>query len=77
MEGYYGATRRIETTCIRNRRAFVVVFIAFGIITWFKPETFIPWAGELAMCLIPTAQIIMGMVWQSNYPPPAASLAQP
>ena len=23
----------------------VCVFIAFGIITWFKPETFIPWAG--------------------------------
>lgn len=55
---------------------FVVVFIAFGIITWFKPETFIPWAGELAMCLIPTS-IIIGMVWQANYPAPAASLAQP
>jgi len=55
---------------------FVVVFIAFGITTWFKSETFIPWAGELVMCLIPTA-IIMGMVWQGNYPPPAVSLAQP
>jgi len=54
----------------------VVLFIAFGIITWFKPETFIPWAGELAMCLIPFA-IIMGMVWQANYPAPAAKLEQP
>ncbi|MBP1746536.1 MAG: hypothetical protein H6Q54_1151 [Deltaproteobacteria bacterium] len=54
----------------------VCVFIAFGIITWFKPETFIPWAGELAMCLIPCS-IIMGMVWQGNYPAPAATLAQP
>ena len=54
----------------------VCVFIAFGIITWFKPETFIPWAGELAMCIIPT-MIIMGLVWQSNYPAPAPSLVQP
>jgi hypothetical protein len=54
----------------------VVLFIAFGIIVWFKPETFIPWAGELAMCLIPFA-IVMGMVWQANYPAPAAKLEQP
>jgi len=54
----------------------VVFFIAFGIIVWFKPETFIPWAGELAMCLIPF-NIIMGMVWQANYPAPAAKLEQP
>jgi hypothetical protein len=54
----------------------VVLFIAFGIITWFKPETFIPWAGELAMCLIPFS-IIMGMVWGGNYPAPAAKLEQP
>ncbi|HPW37444.1 MAG TPA: hypothetical protein PK922_13340 [Syntrophorhabdus sp.] len=54
----------------------VCVFIAFGIITWFKPETFIPWAGELAMCLIPT-MIIMSLVWQNNYPAPAPSLVQP
>jgi hypothetical protein len=53
-----------------------VLFIAFGIITWFKPETFIPWAGELAMCLIPFL-IIAGMVWQTNYPAPAAKLEQP
>ncbi|MCK9363458.1 MAG: hypothetical protein M0P74_07660 [Syntrophales bacterium] len=54
----------------------VVFFIAFGIITWFKPETFIPWAGELAMCLIPFS-IIIGMVWKADYPAPAAKLEQP
>jgi hypothetical protein len=54
---------------------FVVLFIAFGLIHWFKPETFIPWAGELAMCLIPCS-IIMGMEWQANYPAPAATLAE-
>lgn len=55
---------------------FIVFAIAFGIIVWFKPETFIPWAGELAMCLIPFS-IIMGMVWQANYPKPADKLEQP
>ena len=54
----------------------IVFFIAFGIIVWFKAETFIPWAGELAMCLIPFS-IIIGMVWQANYPAPAEKLEQP
>lgn len=54
----------------------IVLFIAFGVIVWFKPETFITWAGELAMCLIPFS-IIIGMVWQANYPQPAAKLEQP
>ncbi|HBE45628.1 MAG TPA: hypothetical protein DDW17_09375 [Deltaproteobacteria bacterium] len=54
----------------------VVFFIAFGIIVWFKAGTFIPWAGEIAMCLIPFS-IIIGMVWQANYPAPATSLTQP
>ena len=54
----------------------IVLFIAFGIIVWFKAETFIPWAGELAMCFIPFS-IIIGMVWQANYPAPAAKLEQP
>jgi hypothetical protein len=57
--------------------ATVVVFaIAFGIIVWFKTETFLTWAGYLAMTLIPSS-IIIGMVWQTNYPPPAAKLEQP
>lgn len=51
----------------------VVFFIAFGIIIWFKTETFLTWAGYLAMTTIPSA-IILGMVWQTNYPAPAAKL---
>jgi len=54
----------------------VVLFIAYGIITWFKPETFIPWAGELSMCCIPF-MIIAGLVWAGNYPAPAATMPQP
>ena len=53
-----------------------VLFIAFGIITWFTPGTFIPWAGELAMCCIPF-MVIVALVWAGNYPAPAATLAQP
>jgi hypothetical protein len=55
---------------------FIVLFIAFGIIVWFKTETFLSWAGFLAMTLIPFS-IIIGLVWQSNYPAPAAQLTQP
>ena len=47
----------------------IVFFIAFGIIIWFKTETFLTWAGYLAMTLIPSS-IILGMVWETNYPPP-------
>ena len=54
----------------------VVFFIAFGIIVWFKTETFLTWAGYLAMTLIPSS-IILGMVWGGNYPAPAAKLEQP
>ncbi|OPY65814.1 MAG: hypothetical protein A4E57_03033 [Syntrophorhabdaceae bacterium PtaU1.Bin034] len=55
---------------------FVVLFIAFGLIIWFETETFLTWAGYLAMTLIPFS-IIIGMVWQTNYPPPAAKMEQP
>ncbi|HEY3278568.1 MAG TPA: hypothetical protein VGJ94_18265 [Syntrophorhabdaceae bacterium] len=54
----------------------IVFFIAFGIIVWFKTDTFLTWAGYLAMTLIPSS-IIIGMVWQTNYPPPADKLEQP
>ena len=54
----------------------VILFITFGIVTWFKPDTFIAWAGEVSMCAIPF-MIIAGMVWGGNYPAPAADLAQP
>lgn len=54
----------------------IVFFIAFGIIVWFKTDTFLTWAGYLAMTLIPSS-IIIGMVWGANYPPPADKLEQP
>lgn len=54
----------------------IVFFIAFGIIVWFGTDTFLTWAGYLAMTLIPFS-IIVGLVWQNNYPPPAAKLEQP
>jgi hypothetical protein len=54
----------------------VVLFITFGIVTWFGPGSLIAWAAELSMCCIPF-MIIAGMVWGGNYPAPAASLSQP
>ena len=54
----------------------IVVFIAFGIIVWFGTGTFLSWAGFLAMTTIPIG-IVVGMVWQNNYPAPAAKLEQP
>ena len=54
----------------------VVLFISFGIMVWFKTETFLTWAGTLAMCTIPFS-VVAGLVWQGNYPPPAAKLEQP
>lgn len=57
--------------------ATIIVFImALGIITWFKTETFLTWVGFLAMTVIPI-QVIVGLAWQNNYPPPAAKLEQP
>lgn len=57
--------------------ATIIVFImALGIITWFKTETFLTWVGFLAMTVIPI-QIIIGLAWNNNYPPPAAKLEQP
>ncbi len=55
---------------------FVVLFMAFGLIVWFGTETFLSWAGYLAMTLIPFS-IIIGLVWQTKYPPPAAVMEQP
>lgn len=54
----------------------IVFFVAFGIIIWFKTETFLTWAGYLAMTLIPFS-IIIGLVWQGKYPEPAAKMEQP
>ena len=52
----------------------IVFFVAFGIIIWFKTETFLTWAGYLAMTLIPFS-IIIGLVWRGDYPAPAARMA--
>ncbi len=54
----------------------IVFFIAFGLIIIFNTPMFISWACYLALTIIPI-QIIVGLVWQSNYPPPAAKLEQP
>jgi len=54
----------------------IVFFIAFAVINMFTTQTFISWACCLALCIIPI-QIIVGLAWQSNYPPPAAKLEQP
>jgi hypothetical protein len=43
---------------------------------WFTVPTFLGWVGYLAMTCIPIS-IIVSLVWQGNYPPPAAKLEQP
>jgi len=53
-----------------------VILLSFSMFIFFKPEGFGAWVTWFAICMIPT-QIIMGLVWQTNYPPPAATLAQP
>jgi hypothetical protein len=54
----------------------IVMFLSFGLIMWFTLETFLGWAGYLIMTCIPIS-IIIALVWQGNYPPPAAKLDQP
>ncbi len=54
----------------------IVFFIAFGIIIMFNTPMFLSWACFLALTIIPI-QIIVGLVWQSNYPHPAEKLEQP
>ncbi|MGA2106956.1 MAG: hypothetical protein ABSH25_04865, partial [Syntrophorhabdales bacterium] len=54
----------------------IVVFIAYALINIFTVPTFISWACCLTLCIIPI-EIIVGLAWQGNYPPPAAKLEQP
>ena len=54
----------------------ISVFLALSIILWFDPAFFGSWFTFLIICAIP-AQVILGLVWQSGYPPPAATLQQP
>lgn len=54
----------------------IAVLLALSIILWFNPQTFSSWVTFLIICAIP-AQIILGLVWQNNYPAPAATMQQP
>lgn len=54
----------------------ICVLLSLSIILWFDPETFGTWVTFLIICCIP-AQVVLALVWQTNYPAPAASLAQP
>jgi hypothetical protein len=54
----------------------VCVMLAIAIMVWFKTPTFMSWFTFIIICAIPS-QVVIGIVWQSNYPAPAATLAQP
>lgn len=54
----------------------VSILASLSIILWFSPELFGSWVTFLIICCIP-AQVVLALVWQTNYPAPAASLAQP
>jgi hypothetical protein len=54
----------------------IVFFLTFGLLMWFKTENLLTWVAFLTLCAIPI-QIIVGLVWGHNYPPPAATLEQP
>jgi hypothetical protein len=54
----------------------VSVILAFCIILWFKPATFMSWVAFLVIATVPIG-LIMSLVWQTKYPKPAATLEQP
>ncbi len=54
----------------------VVVIISLGFISLFEESTFSSWVAWLFMSLVPM-QLVMAMVWQTNYPAPLASMSQP
>ena len=53
-----------------------VILLSYSVFIWFKPEGFGSYLTWFAIAMIPM-EVIIGMVWQGNYPPPAATLAQP
>ena len=53
-----------------------VVIIALGIISLFEEATFSTWVAWLFMALVPM-QLVMAMVWQTNYPALLATMPQP
>ncbi len=54
----------------------IVVFLSLAVILWFDVQAFGTWVSFIAMASIP-AGVIMSLVWQNNYPAPAATLQQP
>ncbi|MCP4714149.1 MAG: hypothetical protein GY868_03450 [Deltaproteobacteria bacterium] len=54
----------------------VCVLLTMAIIVWFKTPTFMSWVTFIMICAIPT-MVVLALVWQGNYPAPAATLAQP
>ena len=53
-----------------------VVIIALGIISLFEEATFSSWVAWLFMALVPM-QLVMAMVWQTNYPALLTTMPQP
>ena len=53
-----------------------VVIISLGIISLFEESTFSTWVAWLFMALVPM-QLIMAMVWQTNYPALLTTMPQP
>ena len=53
-----------------------VVIIALGIISLFEEATFSTWVAWLFMALVPM-QLVMAMVWQTNYPAFLTTMPQP
>ena len=53
-----------------------VVIISLGIISLFEEATFSTWVAWLFMALVPM-QLIMAMVWQTNYPALLTTIPQP
>jgi hypothetical protein len=54
----------------------VVIIVSLGIISLFEEAVFSSWVSFFFMCLVPI-QLVMAMVWQTNYPPLLNGMPQP
>ena len=54
----------------------IVIIVSMGMISLFEEATFSTWVSFLLMCLVPT-QLIMSMIWQTNYPVFLKDMPQP
>ncbi len=54
----------------------VVVVLSLGTISLFEEATFSSWVSYLFMCLV-TTQVIIGMTWQTSFPPAVGTMSQP